>query len=153
VLPQIDSLRDVTDKEFETYKGLLSPVVYRRCKHVITENRRVQEAAAALEKNDIQKFGRLMGESHQSLRDDYEVSCRELDLLVEAASGMEGVYGARMTGGGFGGCTINLVDTQLARRFERDISSAYEAQTRIRPQIFLSRASEGAEVLASEASE
>jgi galactokinase len=153
VLPEIDSLRDVTEEEFETHRGLLSPVVYRRCRHVISENRRVQEAAAALEKNDIREFGRLMGESHRSLRDDYEVSCRELDVLVDMASGMDGVYGARMTGGGFGGCTINLVDSQQARRFEQAISSAYLVQTGIRPQIFLSRASEGAEVLAPESSE
>jgi galactokinase len=153
VLPEIHSLRDVSEEQLQTNRTLLSDVVYRRCRHVITENARVQKAADALEADNIRELGRLMRESHESLRDDYEVSCPELDALVDAAAGLPGVYGARMTGGGFGGCTINLVDVEQAQRFERDISSAYQAKTGIHPQIFLSKASEGAGAVPIEASE
>ena len=153
VLPHIHSLRDVSEEELEIHKNMLSMVVYRRCRHVITENGRVQKAATALQKDDIRELGHLMRESHNSLRDDYEVSCPELDLLVEAASGLPGVYGARMTGGGFGGCTINLVKAVQAEGFAQEISTTYEAKTGIRPQIFLSRASEGAGMVPSEGSE
>jgi galactokinase len=153
VMPEIRSLRDVSEEELEAHQNLLSATVYRRCRHVITENGRVQRTADALEGGNIRELGCSMRESHESLRDDYEVSCPELDLLVEAASGLPGVYGARMTGGGFGGCTINLVEVEQARRFELDISCAYEAKTGIHPQIFLSRASEGAGVVAPEVSQ
>jgi galactokinase len=104
----------------------------------------VSEAAAALEKGDLESFGTLMAESQRSLRDDYEVSCAELDLMVELAAQQEGVYGARMTGGGFGGCTINLVRVDAVDEFQSRIGAAYEKSTGRAPQIFVSPAAEGA---------
>src|SRR5581483_8420292 len=108
-LPHIQSLRDVTLDELNRYGSDLPDAIFRRCRHVITENARVQQAASALSDGDLGRFGRLMAESHASLRDDYQVSCVELDTMVAIAQEQPGVYGSRMTGGGFGGCTINLV--------------------------------------------
>ena len=108
--PNVRALRDVTKAEVERARVDLSEVIYRRCRHIVSENARVLEAAEALESSNLKAFGQLMDESHRSLRDDYEVSCRELDLMVELAGRVEGVYGSRMTGGGFGGCTISIVE-------------------------------------------
>src|SRR4051812_30429621 len=108
--PDVRALRDVTVNELEAARTDLPPQVYRRCRHVITENARVEAAAAALGDRDFDTFGRLMNASHQSLRDDYEVSCAELDAMVEIVRNLPSVYGARMTGGGFGGCAIALAD-------------------------------------------
>ena len=147
VLPGIRALRDVTSDDVETYAGRLDPVVYRRVRHVVTENDRVKKAARALEMGDVAAFGRLMAGSHRSLRDDYEVSTPELDLMVELAGGQEGVYGARMTGGGFGGCTINLVDAAHAEEVQRSLVQNYEEKTGMKPTIFLCEASDGAGVV------
>lgn len=106
--PTIASLRDVTPDLFDAYGDQLSDVVFRRCRHVITENARVLDASAALSAGELPHFGRLMTASHKSLRDDFEVSCDELDCLVDIANGIEGVLGSRMTGAGFGGCTVTL---------------------------------------------
>jgi len=105
-------LRDVTASELEACRDVLPEVIYRRCRHVVSENERVIEAAAALRNRDVMRFGELMYESHRSLREDFEVSCDELDLLVDLARRAPGVYGSRMTGGGLGGCAISLVDTE-----------------------------------------
>ena len=107
--PTIASLRDVTPDLFDAYGDQLSEVVFRRCRHVITENARVLDASAALAADELVQFGRLMTASHNSLRDDFEVSCDELDCLVDIAHGTEGVLGSRMTGAGFGGCTVTLI--------------------------------------------
>jgi galactokinase len=104
----------------------------------------VKKAAGALQKGDVTAFGQLMAESHRSLRDDYEVSTPELDLMVELASGQAGVYGARMTGGGFGGCTINLVDANHAEELRQRLEQDYEARTGIKPTILICEASDGA---------
>jgi galactokinase len=112
---------------------------------VITENARVLAAADALERSDLRAFGGLMGESHQSLRDDYEVSSEELDLMVELAQKVEGVYGARMTGGGFGGCTINLVAEEHAEQFQQTVAREYERITKLKPEIYVCTAANGAE--------
>jgi len=143
-LPGIRALRDVTLAELEAQACILPEIIYKRCRHVISEDARVSEAAAALEQGDLETFGALMAESHRSLRDDYEVSCAELDLMVELAVQQEGVYGARMTGGGFGGCTINLVRTDAVDEFQSQIGAAYEKSTGLAPQIFVSPAAEGA---------
>jgi galactokinase len=111
---------------------------------VITENTRVLEAAKALEQDDLEAFGRLMYESHRSLRDDYEVSCRELDVMVELARECEGVYGARMTGGGFGGCTVNLVNAGNVDEFERTVTQGYTEATGLVPEIYICSAADGA---------
>jgi galactokinase len=118
------------------HAGLLPEPILRRCRHVIGENARVLRAVAALESGDLALCGRLMSESHLSLRDDYEVSCPELDLMVALAGGISGVLGSRMTGGGFGGCTLSLVETQAVDRFTETIGSAYRAATGKDPSIF-----------------
>jgi len=147
-LPGIRALRDVTVNELEKHRDRLSPVIYKRVRHVVTENDRVQEAATALTAGDLAQFGRLMADSHRSLRDDYEVSTAELDLMVELASGQNGVYGARMTGGGFGGCTINLVHSARAEEVQQRLVQLYEAKTGLRPTIIICEASDGAGAVA-----
>ena len=144
VLPHVRALRDVSSNDLERYSASLPETIYRRCRHVVTENERVTDAARSLERGDLPAFGKLMHDSHLSLRDDYQVSCAELDLMVDLARGLAGVFGARMTGGGFGGCTINLVRTQAVQEFQRDMASAYEKATGLAPQIITTAAAEGA---------
>jgi len=144
-LPHVKALRDVTIGQLDQYRARLSEVVYRRCRHVITENARVLAAADALERGDLRQFGKLMAESHQSLRDDYEVSSDELDLMVELAEKVEGVYGARMTGGGFGGSTINLVAEDHAEQFQNTVGPEYERIMKLKPEIYVCTAANGAE--------
>lgn len=143
-LPHVRALRDVTREDLERHGGDLPEAVYRRCRHVVSENARVLAAAAALERGDLAAFGALMGESHRSLRDDFEVSCAELDLLVDLAARPPGVFGARMTGGGFGGCTINLVRTTAVDGFKVAVARGYEQKTGRAPEIYVSAAAEGA---------
>ena len=142
-LPGITSLRDVSLEDLERLRAALPPVIHKRCLHVITENHRVHWAAAALEQRLLQRFGHLMSESHRSLRDDYEVSCPELDLMVDLANKVNGVYGARMTGGGFGGCTVNLVAAKAVPEFTSKIAKTYQARMGVVPEIRVSTASEG----------
>jgi galactokinase len=143
-IPGVTALRDVSMPQLEKFGSGLSATALKRCRHVISENARVLAAAEALKKNDYQRFGRLMVESHLSLRDDYQVSCAELDLLVNNARNIEGVLGARMTGGGFGGCTVNLVETRAVERFKRDIARTYSASTSVVPGIYVCSAVAGA---------
>jgi galactokinase len=144
-LPEVRSLRDVGIADLEKYKHALGAVVYRRCRHVVTENQRVLAAVGALQSQDADRFGHLLYRSHASLRDDYEVSCRELDLLVDLASSRRGVYGARMTGGGFGGCTVNLVRADYAETFQSEITHLYAEATGVTPEIYLCEPAQGAE--------
>ena len=144
-LPHVRALRDVTVEQLEQYGRDLPEVIYRRCRHVITENERVLLAGDALERDDLHEFGRLMAESHRSLRDDYEVSSSELDVMVELAQPLEGVYGARMTGGGFGGCTVNLVATEHTDEFHQRVAEGYERALKLKPEIYICNASNGAE--------
>jgi galactokinase len=143
-LPEVRALRDVSLADLESYGSDLPQSVYRRCRHVISENARVLKAKAALENNDLSAFGQLMDESHQSLRDDYEVSCAELDLMVELARQMPAVFGARMTGGGFGGCTINLVKAEACTEFKGVMAREYATATGITPEIYICRTAAGA---------
>ncbi len=143
-LPKIRALRDVSLADLEKYRTALPEVIYRRCRHIVTENARVLAAAAALEKGDLARFGELMGESHLSMRDDFEISCHELDIMVEMAVTMDGVLGSRMTGGGFGGCTINLVRSDAVKKFAGDIAGCYERVIGPHPEIYVSRPAEGA---------
>jgi galactokinase len=136
-LPGIKALRDVSPAQFERYQGDLPEVVRRRCRHVIYENQRVLQSVEALEEGDLATFGRLMNESHVSLRDDYQVSCRELDVMVEAAWQIERVYGSRLTGAGFGGCTVSLVDGEAVERFRARVAAKYQAATGVEPQIYV----------------
>jgi galactokinase len=142
-LPRIRALRDVTPEDLEAYGHELPDVVVRRCRHVIGENARVLKAAAALERGDLPAFGNLMLESHRSLRDDFAVSCSELDLMVELAGKADGVYGTRMTGGGFGGCTIALVQTGCVEVFQRTVREGYERSTGRKPEIYICAAADG----------
>jgi galactokinase len=143
-LSNVKALRDVTFEQLEKYGEDLPEVIYRRCRHVISENDRVIRAGEALHGNDLIAFGELMYQSHFSLRDDYEVSCRELDVMVELASQAAGVYGARMTGGGFGGCTVNLVARENVEDFKRSVAAGYERETRLKPEIFECEPADGA---------
>lgn len=148
-LPGIRALRDVSEDQLEQHKTDLPETIFRRCRHVIAENARTLCAATALRSGEIGKFGELMYDSHRSLRDDYEVSCAELDVMVELASSFKGTYGARMTGGGFGGCTLNLVEKARVEDFKSDISRSYEKKTGIRPEIYVSSAADGASAVTS----
>lgn len=142
-LPNVRALRDVTPEDFEAYRHELPDIVMRRCRHVISENARVLQAAATLEPRDLQAFGKLMLQSHRSLRDDFDVSCSELDLMVQLAEQAEGVYGARMTGGGFGGCTIALVQSNHVEAFQRRVREGYERSTGRKPEIYVCSAADG----------
>lgn len=143
-LPHIRALRDVTLSDLKKHRERLTDTVYKRCQHVITEDERVGALASALQSSEFDRIKNLMDESHHSLRDDYEVSCRELDLLVSLASQQSGVYGARTTGAGFGGCTINLVDAKQVTEFQKQIADSYFKETGRRPEIYVCTASEGA---------
>jgi galactokinase len=142
-LPNIRALRDVTPEDLAAYGHELPEVVLRRCRHVVSENARVLQAAATLELGDLAGFGKLMLESHRSLRDDFEVSCLELDLMVELAERAEGVYGTRMTGGGFGGCTIALVKDGFVDTFKQTVSEGYESSIGCKPEIYICSAADG----------
>ena len=144
-LPNIKSLRDVSVEELERCGSQLPDVVYRRCRHVITENDRVLRAATALRAGELSTFGKLMAQSHQSLRDDYEVSCKELDLMVEFANEAPACIGARMTGGGFGGATINLVNSSKVDEFAAHVAKRYADATKIQPEIYVCSAADGAD--------
>jgi galactokinase len=143
-LPGVKALRDVTPEAFEQFGHELPEVIRKRARHVITENLRVQQAAEALAAKDLTRFGALMASSHNGLRDDFEVSCIELDIMVRLAQQAEGVYGARMTGGGFGGCTINLVRADSVASFQRVVATGYERARGIVPEIYVSSAADGA---------
>jgi galactokinase len=145
VLPGITALRDVSLDAFRKNEALLPEPIRSRCRHVVTENARTLSAADELKAGNISELGRLMIESHRSLRDDYQVSCRELDIMVEVATRMEGVPGARMTGGGFGGCTVNIVRRNILDNFKKTIQKEYSDATGITPNIYISDAASGAE--------
>src|SRR5207248_11755122 len=115
----------------------LPAMILKRCTHVIRENRRTLDMAQALKEGDLDQVGQFMRESHASLRDLYEVSCRELDIMVESAEGLPGFIGGRMTGGGFGGCTVNLVCEKNAENFVKVIAERYRKATEINPQAYL----------------
>ena len=149
----ISALRDVAVADLEAWKQVLPATVYRRCRHVVTENQRVLAAAKALQSGDADRFGRLMYQSHASLRDDYQVSCKELDLLVDLASSSSSVYGARMTGGGFGGCTVNLVRADASDSFKEHISQTYREVTGIIPEIYVCEPAQGAQAWADSESQ
>ena len=134
--PTIASLRDVTPDLFDAYGDQLSDVAYRRCRHVITENARVLDASAALAAGDLTEFGRLMTASHNSLRDDFEVSCAELDCLVDIANGAKGVLGSRMTGAGFGGCTVTLIHMDAIETLRANLLP-YTDRFGLNPEMFV----------------
>jgi len=143
-MPNIRSLRDVSTVEFAAYGEFLPPIVRKRAEHVVKEIARVQDAVVALRREDAALFGGLMFSGHASLRDLYEVSCPELDTLVNLARQQSGCYGARLTGAGFGGCTVNLVDEAKAEAFIQNLKDSYQKQIGRLAQVYLCKASAGA---------
>ncbi len=148
VLPGVRALRDVTPEDLERYGDRLPPVVRKRAQHVVSENARVLAAVSALEAGQAAEFGRLMDASHASLRDDYEVSSPELNLMVELARAAPGCLGARMTGAGFGGATVNLVHVAEVGAFVEVVSESYRARTGRKPEITVTAAAAGAGLVA-----
>jgi len=148
-LPGIASLRDVSLDALVRLRHHLPDVLYRRAHHVVSDCARVLEAAEALQEEELETVGALMNQCHVSLRDDYEVSSPELDALVEAAWEVEGCYGSRLTGAGFGGCTVSLVATDAVSGFEAHVSAAYEAAFDRRPNIYACRSADGVAVVSA----
>ena len=146
-LPNIKSLRDVSVEEFNRLADKLPTEIEKRARHVVEEIARSNQAEALLEAGNVYKFGRLMNECHVSLRDLYEVSCPELNAMVNVAQSLEGCYGARLTGAGFGGCTVNLVADESVDEFANALASGYEKETGLHPEIYITGASNGAELL------
>jgi galactokinase len=145
--PHVITLRDATAEDVEACRDEMPEVLFRRCRHVVTENARVEQATTALRHGDLHAFGALMNQSHQSLRDDFEVSCVELDAVVELGRQIEGVYGVRMTGGGFGGCTIALMGMDSLEEFQAHVTRGYERAMGITPEIYVCYAASGAQKL------
>jgi len=146
----IASLRDVSFDFLNAHKKEFEPIVYRRCKYVIEENQRVIKACSDLQHNDLESFGQRMYASHTGLRDEYEVSCKELDILVDAAREIDGVIGARMMGGGFGGCTINLVKKDHLESFTDHITDIYATETDYKLKVYTTKVSGGTHLLESQ---
>jgi galactokinase len=146
-LPNVASLRDVGTEDLARLYPTLPPVVGRRCRHVVTENARVHEAVTAMRAGDRARLKTLTAESHASLRDDYEVSCPELDVLVDLALPLSCCHGARLTGAGFGGSTVNLVETEAVEPFSRSMLAGYRERTGRTAEIHVFEPSQGARVL------
>ncbi|MGQ9525165.1 MAG: galactokinase [Armatimonadota bacterium] len=142
--PQVKALRDVSLDELLEAKAKLDTAVFRRARHVVTENERTLRAVKALEAGNMEAFGELMNASHESLRTDYEVSCSELDAMVEEARRVPGVLGSRMTGAGFGGCTVSLVRADAVEQFLAQVPERYAARTGLKPEVFVFEAVGGA---------
>ena len=142
--PEIKALRDATVQDLERWGSEMTPQSFRRCRHVITEDDRVLAAVEAFQNRDLTLFGELMREAHISFRDDFQASCPEIDILVDLANQQPGCFGARLTGGGFGGCTVNLVAASQAAAFTDAMRAGYLAATGITAEIYTSRASAGA---------
>lgn len=145
--PEIRTLRDLAVSDLPNIKNLLPEALFPKAKHVITECARVHEAATALEKRDLISFGMLLNNSHKSLSKDYEVSCVELDFLTERAQSLDFVFGARMMGGGFGGCVLNLVKSSELETFTSILKSSYEQSFQKTPEFILTEINKGASVM------
>ena len=141
----IETLGDLTGEEFEKYKHVLTdPILEKRARHAVAENQRTIEAVAALKADNIARFGELMNQSHVSLRDDYEVSCEEIDILVDLAWKIPGVIGSRITGGGFGGCTVSIVENDAVDDFIRSIGASYKEKVGHEAEFYTVDIGEGA---------
>ncbi len=140
--PEVQSLRDATISHVE--KAPMPRIIMRRARHIVTENKRVELFVNAAARGSVEQMGELFLESHRSMQHDYEITCDEVDFLVDTAAGIAGCYGARMTGGGFGGCTVNLVAPDAVERFSREIRARYQERYRIAPAIFRCVPAEGA---------
>jgi len=141
--PSVHSLRDVPLNLLQEHRQEMDPVVYKRCAYVIKENQRVLAGCEDLRRDDFEAFGRKIIQSHEGLRDEYQVSCRELDTLVDTALGVDGVYGARMMGGGFGGCTINLVREDRIQEFSGTVTEVFSSTFGNVPMLYMSKITGG----------
>ncbi|MBA2878457.1 galactokinase [Anoxybacillus kamchatkensis] len=146
----IHSLSDLTTEQFNEYAHILSSTEQKRVRHVVSENERTKQAAFALQQGDLHTFGQLMRQSHESLRDDYEVTGKELDTLVEAAWKHKGTIGARMTGAGFGGCTVNIVKDDHIPSFIEEVGQMYEMEIGYAPSFYVAKIGDGAKQLTKE---
>jgi galactokinase len=144
---EVKALRDVSLDHFEARSAGLDQLIRRRARHIITENERTLQAVEALRQGNADLMGRLMDGSHASLRDDFEVSCKELDLMVQLAQEQTGCYGARMTGGGFGGCAVALVTAERVVDFSTAVAQGYHQATGLEPNIYICQATNGAEII------
>lgn len=140
---KVKALRDITLKQLEGEKSRLDKLLYQRARHVVSENQRVLHAVDALSTGDAKNFGSLMNASHISMRDDFEISRKEMDQMVEIAQCQPGCYGARMTGGGFGGCAVAIVENDKVESFHKNVVSLYREKTGLDPQVYISYASDG----------
>jgi galactokinase len=147
MFPNVQALRDVTFGQLEAAKGKMPEVVFKRCRHVVTDSARVVEGSEMLRAGNVAGFGLLMLAAHASYRDDFEASCRECDTLVELAMTLPGCYGSRLTGGGFGGCTVSLVDAGGAEEFREKLRQEYRAATGIAADAWVCEAGDGARQL------
>jgi len=145
--PAVRALRDVTMKQIEAAQGRMDEIIWKRCRHVVSENLRTTDAALALERRNYEQAGELMVQSHRSLRDDFEVSCPELDYLAEQALTVKGVYGARMTGGGFGGSIVALTQPRVVESLGKHLIERYQNQFQITPAVYVTTATAGASVV------
>ena len=145
--PEVKSLRDVCSEHLESIRNQMPDIIYRRCDYIIKENMRVQAVCEALEKGKIAEAGAYLYQSHEGLQHDYEVSCPELDFLVDQTRDNNSVLGARMMGGGFGGCTINLVKQKDAHTVSEHLSEAYEKAFGKKPEIYLTRITDGVRII------
>lgn len=145
-LPEIRTLRDVTPEQLDQHQDLLPPIILKRARHIVSENARVLQSADALRRGDLQRFGALMNEAHASYRDDFEASLPQIEVLVSAAQPLPGVYGSRLTGGGWGGCTVSLVDSQAVDRFCSTVAGIYEREAGRKADIYVCTAADGVEV-------
>ena len=145
----IHSLRDLSLQDLELNRKQFPPEVYEKCHYVVSENERLLKGCDFLREGDLQSFGQLMYETHEGLSKEYRVSCAELDFLVDTAKKQKGIAGARMMGGGFGGCTINLVKTSDVGAFEKTISQAYQEKFGKDPEIYVTQIEEGARRISS----
>ena len=148
--PHVTHLRDVSSAMIHELNREIKPEIFRRCRYVIEENERVLRAATALEQSDLSTFGSLMNSSHDGLRNDYEVSCAELDYLVDAVKGSPQVYGARMMGAGFGGCTINLIETKEIGRISAEVAEKYRRRFQVDLKTYVTEISSGTHVVCTE---
>ena len=147
VRPGVSLLRDATLEDLELAKEIMEPLVYRRARHVVTENHRTLQAKEYLETGDWKKVGELMNASHSSMRDDYEVSCEEVDVLVDIAQNFSSAYGSRLTGGGFGGCTVTLVRQEKAAELMSHLKAQYKIATGGDCPCFVTRPARGVHLL------
>ena len=144
VKPELSALGELSNEEFNQLAGAISePLERQRARHAVLENNRTLEAVEALEQNDVEKFGKLMNESHYSLRDDYDVTGKELDTLAELAWQVEGVIGSRMTGAGFGGCTVSLVKNEAIESFKEKVGKAYTEKIGYAPSFYVANIADG----------